>query len=685
MRNAALLLVVVGACAQSTGVRKSEPNDECEGHDAIAFVDVTVVPMDAERLLPDQTVLVCKDRIVAMGEHDQIKVPSGARVISGQGRFLMPGLVDMHTHLGLEEALKLYIARGVTTVRNMWGTPMHLEWRARIAKGELLGPTIYTSGPIVDGENPVHDGSYVVRTPEEAVQAVTSMKKAGYDFIKVYGGLSAQSYDQLIAAARSQGMPVIGHVPHSVSLEHAIESGQRSIEHLDGFIEALQRDDSPVKGKWDGASRRKKIDYLDESRIPRLAAQLRDAGVWSCPTRVVKDELSPPEFVRKKIDRPEARDLPPCERAIWEPGGTPSAEVQASNQRILALFDRLIVALRDAGARLLVGTDPGNPLVVPGFSVHEELAHFVRVGLTPYQALRAATHDPAEFLHAENEFGTIAVGRRADVVLVDGNPLQDIKHAGEISGVLVRGRWFAADELSKMLSSVAASFDGHRPPFADAPALTGPGHTEFTGTYQISWRDVPFGAERMRVAKTDQGQWELQAQSYDPHLAQTVTINLEAGASGLGQHLRIDSDGSSGRGHLELSRQAGQAQMRGQLLSGAEAQAQQPLADTALLGVSQMLAGKVLLATRLSTLDVGQELTIAESEVTLGSAAELHPDTWHLKRLADVTQGNATRRRYELRDGRDAKSTLTVDAQGWPVIWEGAEFGSVIRYQRLEP
>ena len=237
-----------------------------------AFEDVDVVPMDTERVLEDQTVLVVDGRIAAIGPADTVDVPDGALRVRGRGRYLMPGLADMHVHCWTEEEHLLFLANGVTTVRNMWGAPHHLEWRRRAEAGELEGPTVYTTGPLIDGDPPHWPGSVVVTDPEAARAEVARQKAAGYEAVKVYSRLSRECYDAIVEAAREHGLRVDGHVPGAVGIERALEARQDSIEHLEGYF---LWDGAPPAGPYDGWVR----------------ATL-EAGTWNCVTLVVIERLS---------------------------------------------------------------------------------------------------------------------------------------------------------------------------------------------------------------------------------------------------------------------------------------------------------------------------------------------------------------------------------------------------------
>ena len=421
----------------------------------IAFEDVNVIPMEDERVLEHQTVITKDGRIAEVGPAARVKIPKDAMRIDGRGKYLMPGLLDLHVHIHHPEYLLLYVASGVTTVRNMKGEPRHLEWRARIAKGEMLGPTIYTTGQILDGDPPFGRGGEIVRNSKEAERAVAEHKRAGYDFIKVYNNLSKESYDAIIAAGKKYNTQVVGHVPLDLGLEYALKSRQHSIEHVENFIYSYFHDD------------------LDEGKIPHIAKAVSEAGVWICPTLVtfqyvvLQTEHGPD--LRELLQMPELKYISPSVRQSWLPENNnyvtrfEGNETRRGNaarrfRRQLEFLKLVTKGLRDAGARLVTGTDSTFPFVLPGFSILEEIKLFVEVGFTPFEAIRAATRDAADCLKGLDEFGTIATGKRADMILLSANPLDNVANLKNRAGVMVRGKWYTEGELQNRLNSLADSY-----------------------------------------------------------------------------------------------------------------------------------------------------------------------------------------------------------------------------------
>ena len=430
-----------------------------------AFVGVDVVPMDREGVLRDQTVIVRDDTIVEIGPSKDVRVPDGAFRIAGSEngvpRYLMPGLADMHVHAWSPDDLVLFVANGVTTIRNMFGSTTHVEWRRKIAAGENFGPAIYTAGPIIDGDPPVWPGSAVLVDAAKAESVVLEQKEAGYDFLKVYARLPLPAYDAICAAARKHGMRVMGHVPGAVGLAHVLESKQDSVEHLDGLVELAQKDGSPYKGKVDFRTQAKAWKHVDDAKLAEAAKSAAANGVWSCPTLVVYQKWVPKDEAQALFERPEMRYVPASERMFWQPGSNYLSRLPSDVIEAVQASDidrkRAVGILHKGGARILLGTDMGNPFVIAGYAAHEELQNLVASGLSSFEALRAGTSGAAEFMRAGEEWGTVAKGRRADLLLLEANPLEDVRNAARRVGVMIRGAWCTKAELHARLEALATA------------------------------------------------------------------------------------------------------------------------------------------------------------------------------------------------------------------------------------
>ncbi len=425
-----------------------------------AFTNVTVIPMDRERILPSQTVVVLGDQIIALGPNGKIAIPSDAIRIDGTGKFLIPGLAEMHAHVPpgptvadsvIERVLALFALNGVTTVRGMLGDPRHIPLRARAAAGELLSPTIYTSSPSLNGNS--------MKTGAAAADSVRKYRAAGYDFLKIHPGISRGVFDTIAATARQVGIRFAGHVPLEVGIEHAIDQGYWTVDHLDGFIEGLVPENRAFTTEEDGFFGLGVVMRADEARIPMLAAKAKAAGVWVVPTETLMRYVVGNYTAAEMAAWPEMRYWSREGIAEWvkqTDGFRGDGAPAAAKARYLDLRTKLIRGLHQAGVGFLLGSDAPQIWNVPGFSVRRELVYLVDAGLTPFQALESGTRNVAAFFGTLEKTGTVAVGKRADLILLEANPLADITAVGRQAGVMLGGRWLSAAEITKRLDGLAA-------------------------------------------------------------------------------------------------------------------------------------------------------------------------------------------------------------------------------------
>lgn len=422
-----------------------------------ALDHVTVVDVRSGALLNDRMVVVSGERIAAVDSGGTVPLPAGAVRLDASGKFLIPGLWDMHVHLHDPSFLALLVAEGVTGVREMGDDPETIaEWREATRTRRLVGPRIVMAGKILDGPTPVWPRiSVAIRNADEAKRAVDDARRRGWDFIKVYSGLSRESYDAILAEARVLRMTVAGHVPNSVTAAYASAAGQKSIEHLDAAIEGCSARPDPVASGVDDAWA---LEHPDPGHADSLFATFVRNGTWQVPTLSVKRAIA---NLREEsgADDPRLEYIPRRISDNWDP----SRDVRFRNrtpsyyelrQRIFVRDRELVGAMRRAGVRFLAGTDLGNPWLFPGFSLHDELGLLVSAGLTPLEALRAATSNPAEFFGMSDSLGEVATGRIADLVLLDANPLADIGNVGKISAVCVRGTLLGRPALDALRSEV---------------------------------------------------------------------------------------------------------------------------------------------------------------------------------------------------------------------------------------
>ena len=441
MRTRLLLIALLSLTLNPAVLNENAFSIHRNASDLTAFIGVNVLPLDRERILEKHTVIVRDGRITHVGPLSTIKIPKGAKRIDGKGKYLMPGLVDMHAHLNSPKELPLYLANGVTTVYNLNGRPAHIKWREEINKGTVAGPVIYTCGPTIR----------VVQKAEDAQRFIEEQHRAGYDSIKIYNWVSKEAYEVLIREAKSRGMLYVGHIPREPGFEGVIKAGQ-AIAHAEEYVYTI----------FDN-----KLD--DDSRIPQAVRATREAGVPVIATLVAFDHIiRQAENLPALLATPEMKYLAPWVRDEWSVEKNLYKKKFANAQDIvylkksLVLQKKLIKALHGAGVRVLTGTDAMNMGVVPGFSLQEELRNLVEIGFTPFEAIQAATRFPAEFLSPAGDFGTVTVGKRADLLLVEGNPLKDIATLSRPAGVMVRGRWFPQAELRRALDAVPADYTRER-------------------------------------------------------------------------------------------------------------------------------------------------------------------------------------------------------------------------------
>lgn len=400
--------------------------------------------MEDEGVLPDHTVLVEEDRIVAMGPVGDIQVPAHARVIDGAGRFLLPGLAEMHGHIPppsepaeeIEKTLFLYLANGITTVRGMLGWPGQLDLRDRANADELDAPNLYLAGPSFNGNS--------VNSPEEAAQRVRAQVEEGWDLLKVHPGLTLAEYDSMAIEAARQGIDFGGHVPAAVGLQHALDMGQLTFDHLDGYVEYLR-----AAGD-------------DPRALNRIVQRTVDAGAWVVPTMVLWETLYGVHNLDEINQYPELAYVPTSARSSWErqyrqrladPGFDPVASESWIADRM-----RVLRALHEAGAGILMGTDAPQQYSVPGFSLHREIRRMEEAGMTPHAVLKTGTVHVGTYFEAWDRFGMVAPGHRADLLLLEANPLDDLAHLQRRAGVMVRGRWIPEAAIQERLRQIAGSY-----------------------------------------------------------------------------------------------------------------------------------------------------------------------------------------------------------------------------------
>jgi imidazolonepropionase-like amidohydrolase len=445
---------VVLAGAAETATRPVPPRDS-----TTAFVDVAVLPMDRDRVLEHQTVIVRGAMIAAIGPAASTTVPPDAARIDGRGRFLMPGLVDMHAHFlpgacapgdDAHRQFVWFLANGVTAARGLGAPPGFLATRDRTDRGDILAPTLYVAG------GSIHGGS--VTSAAEAAGVVRAARAAGYDWIKTHGGIDRQTYDSMMAAARAEGIPVSGHVSHEYGLWHALASGQQ-VEHLDGYLAALAGDTGSA-GAWnDGqiVTDSAQLARIDESRMPEVVRATVRSGTCAGPTLALFRIVAEGTPADAMAAWPEMQFVSPAMvKQFRSQVEQFAAAAGPGARRFIAIRDRLVKALYDGGVPLVAGGDSPQLFMVPGFSLHREMQAFRDAGIPLYGVLAAATVNAARCLGRAAEFGTVSIGRRADLLLLDADPRRALPRRDGIAGVMTRGRWLDRETLARMLDELRA-------------------------------------------------------------------------------------------------------------------------------------------------------------------------------------------------------------------------------------
>ncbi len=451
MRNLIILLLTL----VSAGCQEQEP----QSSSGILISDVTLVDTEDGTLLEHRYVEIDSGVIRKVTD----RAPEKHRFeshIDGKGKFLMAGLAEMHAHIPsppvsrevVEETLLLYLSNGITTIRGMLGHPSHLELRKEVASGDVLGPRIFTSSPSLNGNS--------VRTPEEARKKVTQYQKEGYDFLKMHPGILRPVFDELVATAEEMGIRFSGHVPVDVGIRHALKSGYASVDHVDGFLEGLVPEDIAVDPTKNGFFGYNFTSLADTTLIPSLVDLARENKVWIVPTQSLFERWFAPVPATELLRDPEMKYMSVTTLTNWrmrkeqstapETGFTPGQWKQFNEIR-----QKLIKSLSENGHGMLLGSDAPQLFNVPGFSIHHEIQGMKDAGMSRLEILRSGTINPAVFFGKEDSFGRVAEGLEADLILLNGNPLEDLQALKKLEGVMVRGRWLDKKTIDKKLAVIA--------------------------------------------------------------------------------------------------------------------------------------------------------------------------------------------------------------------------------------
>jgi hypothetical protein len=471
------MLVVVLACLTSLAPAQGHPSlvPPAAADQTTCISHVTVIDTGTGKEVRDRAVVISKDRISAVKASNEVHTSACGKTIDGTGKYLIPGLWDMHAHMtSVDSTLPLYIANGVTGVREMFGPPDANKFRSNLAAKHIVAPHIYLASPLVDGYPPAWPLSIVVKTAAEGRAAVDDQKQKGADFIKVYGGLSREAYYAILDESKRQGIPAEGHVPDSISAWEATAAGQKSMEHLNGLAVACSTKQKELMPKVEAAMSVEESDPLfleaahtySEEKCQRLFAEFKKNGTWQVPTLTLWltfARFNDPQFTsddRLRYFGGQMRGF----LTGKDPAGNVDARFQgmtessfAMNRQVLTNDEKLVGAMFRAGVPILAGTDNSNPYVFPGFSLHDELALLVESGLTPLGALQAATRNPAIFMNAQDQYGSVTAGKIADLVLLNADPLADIHNTTRIATVFLGGKEFDHPALDQILSSAESA------------------------------------------------------------------------------------------------------------------------------------------------------------------------------------------------------------------------------------
>jgi imidazolonepropionase-like amidohydrolase len=421
------------------------------------FTNVNVIPMNEEKVIKNQDVVVENGIIKAITDAGKVKYNNAVRVINAQGKFLIPGLAEIHAHVppnddleAMKEVLTLFLSNGVTTIRGMLGHPKHLELRSMIQSGEIIGPHFYTSGPSFNGNS--------VKSQQAGSEMVKAQKEAGYDFLKLHPGLTKENFAAIAKTAKEVNIPFAGHVSFDVGVWRAIEAGYASIDHLDGFIESLVPGIDTIREQDAGSFAMFIAKYADEKKIPALMKALKEKNIWVVPTQALAERwFSPYKDADAFAREPEMIYMKEETLKNWinsKKNIMANPKYNADEmKKFIALRRKLIYECQRNGVGLLLGSDGPQVFNVPGFSVHHELKYMVDAGITPYQALQSGTLNVAKYFNLSNS-GMIKTGYVSDMVLLDANPLENIENTKKIAGVMLGNHWLAKDIIKADLKSL---------------------------------------------------------------------------------------------------------------------------------------------------------------------------------------------------------------------------------------
>lgn len=437
------------------------PDEDCisvkNNRGTTAFTNVTVIPMTGEgEILENQTVIVESDEISLISPAANVDLADDITVVDGSGKYLIPGLAEMHGHVPpthppanapayfndeyVENTLFLYVAAGITTVRGMLGYDHQLELKDKVNSGELIGPNLYLAGPSFNGNS--------VSSPDQAREKVIQQKEEGWDLLKIHPGLTLAEYNAMAETANEAGITFGGHVPADVGIERAIDAGQLTMDHMDGYVAYLSA--------FEGAEM--------ESKMSEIIRKTIDRDVWLVPTQALWETIIGAGDYEAMRNYDELKYIPQAVRNGYNNWVINNVENNADLNVGEALDHaelrrELLQKMNEAGVLILMGTDAPQLFSVPGFSIHRELPKMVEAGMSPYEIIESGTRNVGLYFSDKARFGTIETGKRADLILVDSNPLDDVANIQKHSGVMVRGQWYSKEMIDSKLAEIEASYN----------------------------------------------------------------------------------------------------------------------------------------------------------------------------------------------------------------------------------
>lgn len=426
----------------------------------VLIQNVNLIDMMTGKTQKHMDVEIENSKIIKIEPTGQIQIKDSYDPIDGSDLFLCPSLIDCHMHVSYEDELLQFLANGVTTVRNMWGTEQIDSWASEIQRNERLGPEIFSSSPIIDGESPMWEGSFVCKSEADADEITELTLQNNYIGFKILNYLSAQAYGWLVERSQQHEIDIFGHTPIEVGLSGILENGQYCIEHLDGYLEEIQADYSPyeqIPPRERNKRRAVMYQHIDDTKIPEIVKKTVNAATWNCATLTVIFRTYGEDITElmQKYKKTIPKNILEKHKQTLE---TIRTRVTASELSTIAenleVNYKILKHLHDEGGNIAIGTDTGNPFIFAGYSLHEELEHHIQAGFSAYDALKGVTINAARFLRQDHRIGSIEVGKDANLLLVEGNPLDDIQHLRDIDHLFVQGTPYNKSVLDNWFSSL---------------------------------------------------------------------------------------------------------------------------------------------------------------------------------------------------------------------------------------